>query len=364
MDRGTQSTVRDNGLTTLISGHQLSAVAKLLAVHGFGVPVEIVPLRGGSNNRVYRVDTEDCPILLKVYFQHPEDPRNRLMSEFGFSRFAWTVGLRCLPKPIAADAKSRVGLYEFVSGRAIGAHELTKELILQAVHFFCELNRNKNRPEAARLPQASEACFSFAKHLQRVDTRLKRLSEIGDKSTIDREAAHFIKDGLMPAWQSVSQWVCNMAAKLGFSLGDELTQTQRCVSPSDFGFHNAIMGEDGAIRFIDFEYAGWDDPAKMVSDFFCQPKVPVSMDNYDMFVAHTDWPCMDLETHRRRCFLMLPLYRIKWCCIMLNDFLTVDCQRRRFAEISLDLEKRKEKQLVKARLALESISRKPSIGFC
>ena len=41
----------------------------------------------------------------------------------------------------------------------------------------------------------------------------------------------------------------------------------KCLSPSDFGFHNVIVEKDKILRFIDFEYAGWDDPAKMVSDF-------------------------------------------------------------------------------------------------
>jgi hypothetical protein len=324
--------------------------------HGFGRLVGVLPLCGGANNRVYRVDTELGPLLLKVYFQHPADPRNRLVSEFCFSHFAWSVGLRCLPKPIAADVKNHLGLYEFVSGRLLEAPQVTRKLILEALHFFCELNRSRNRPEAAQLPQASDAYFSFTGHLQCVENRLRRLSEIGDKSIIDQEASRFVRNALIPTWRRVSRSVCDMAAKLDISLEDELPEAQRCLSPSDFGFHNAIMSEDGSVRFIDFEYAGWDDPAKMVSDFFCQPKVPVSMENYDMFVRHTAQPFTDSETHQRRCLLMLPVYRVKWCCIMLNDFLAVDSQRRRFAHMHLDLEKRKEEQLQKAETALQGVS--------
>ena len=35
-----------------------------------------------------------------------------------------------------------------------------------------------------------------------------------------------------------------------------------------------LAGRDGRLWFIDFEYAGWDDPAKTVCDFFCQPGLP------------------------------------------------------------------------------------------
>jgi hypothetical protein len=36
--------------------------------------------------------------------------------------------------------------------------------------------------------------------------------------------------------------------------------------------------------------------------------------------------------HRRRFDLLLPLYRLKWVCIRLNDFLAADAARRSFSE--------------------------------
>ena len=48
----------------------------------------------------------------------------------------------------------------------------------------------------------------------------------------------------------------------------ELEEDEKIISPSDFGLHNAKLGEDGKLAFFDFEYAGWDDPAKTIADFF------------------------------------------------------------------------------------------------
>ena len=63
-----------------------------------------------------------------------------------------------------------------------------------------------------------------------------------------------------------------------------------CLSPSDFGFHNALVDDDGQVTFLDFEYAGRDDPAKLVSDFFCQPEIPVPLDYHATFIdAHGGW---------------------------------------------------------------------------
>ena len=62
-----------------------------------------------------------------------------------------------------------------------------------------------------------------------------------------------------------------------------LAVDKRCLSPSDFGFHNSILDDNGRYYFLDFEYSGWDDPAKMVSDFFLQPAVSVSFEYFDDF---------------------------------------------------------------------------------
>ena len=49
---------------------------------------------------------------------------------------------------------------------------------------------------------------------------------------------------------------------MGLSMSAALPKETRCLSPSDFGFHNALLEATGKLRFVDFEYAGWDDPAK------------------------------------------------------------------------------------------------------
>ena len=51
-------------------------------------------------------------------------------------------------------------------------------------------------------------------------------------------------------------------------------QRLRVLSPSDFGFHNALRRPDGTIVFVDFEYFGWDDPAKMMADAMLHPGNP------------------------------------------------------------------------------------------
>ena len=318
--------------------HLWPAITDLMATAGFVGDFRLSSLTGGANNRVFRVDVNDSQLLLKVYFQHTNDPRDRLGTEFSFSTFAWQKGIRSQPQPLACDPQNRLGLYEFVDGRQLLPHEVTEGMVQQALDFYRELNRHKQLPEARLLPVASEACFTIADHLRCVDRRLLRLQQgVEERTRIDREAAHFIRHELADSWDNIRHSV-HLALglspginELGLALDSEITQEDRCLSPSDFGFHNALLPSDGQLRFIDFEYAGWDDPAKMVCDFFCQPALPVSINYLDMFAEAVVSELSQPEMHLQRIALLLPVHQIKWCCILLNEFLPVGRERRRFA---------------------------------
>jgi hypothetical protein len=114
--------------------------------------------------------------------------------------------------------------------------------------------------------------------------------------------------------------------------GAALAAEERCLSPSDFGFHNAIVEQVGGrgerLRFIDFEYAGWDDPAKTACDFACQVQVPVALELAAVFAREIAGEDHSV-THRID--LLLPVYRIKWCCILLSRLSGVGDARRAFS---------------------------------
>ena len=71
----------------------------LATAAGLGRVRAVVPLSGGANNRVFRVEAASGVALLKSYFRHPDDPRDRLGTEWAFTSFAWDNGVRCIPRP-------------------------------------------------------------------------------------------------------------------------------------------------------------------------------------------------------------------------------------------------------------------------
>lgn len=325
-------------------------VRDLAAAAGLGRVGAVTPLAGGANNRVFRVETAAGVVLLKSYFRHPDDPRDRLGTEFAFSRFAWDNGVRCIPRPIAADPAAGLGLFEYVSGRPLNPGGVTDLAVDQAIEFFRTLNRAK--AHAGTLPKASEACFSLNDHLATVSRRVERLKTIPVGNAVDLAAAGFVENELVPAWDRV----LTAARDTALSLDTRLDAPNRCVSPSDFGYHNAILADDGQLRFIDFEYAGWDDPSKLICDFFCQPARPAPVHAFERFADAIAAEMPEPAVHVQRASLLLPVYRVKWVCIMLNEFQAVGGSRRAFSGTAAEQEQRKTGQLAKARAALAAVS--------
>ena len=313
-----------------------AAVRSLLERAGVSASTQLEPLAGGANNRVCLVRAPERSLVLKSYFLHAADGWNRMRAEWEFVRFAWGAGLRALPEPVAEDSAHGLALYGYVDGRQLEPGEVDAGAVAQASAFFSALNRHR---EAARnLGNAAEACFSIAEHLRTIDRRLEELARIEAREPEDADARAFVRSALLPAWKEIRSGI--MAAA-GSDVDAALDPALRCVSPSDFGFHNAIRTPEGVLKFIDFEYAGWDDPAKLIADFFSQVALPVSPDLFDTFAGEVAAAAGDESgAIPARAALLLPAYTVKWCCILLNEFRPIGQQRREYADSGADTRKR------------------------
>ncbi len=309
--------------------------------------VSVIPRSGGGNNRVFVIQANSRRYIAKQYFVHPSDKRDRLQAEYKFLEYARCLGLRCVPEPLAHILKNHIGLYEFIEGRPIQAYELAPRHIEEAINFFLSLNSPARFGMKDVLPDASEACFSISNQIAMVRQRIARLSNIIPTTPIDKAVFEFVNH-LKRVFEKTAIDVIEASVSSGMNVDEVLALEYRCISPSDFGFHNALLGGDNKVYFLDFEYAGWDDPAKMACDFFCHPAVPVDIKYFDNFLQKVMSFSSNPALLINRALITLPLYRIKWCCIILNEFLPESARRRRFADPDTDPEERKLIQLDKA----------------
>ncbi len=308
----------------------------------------------GGNNRIYRVETAEGLFALKQYFRGQHDKRDRLASEFSFFMYAKQVAPDYIPIPYAQNIEESLALYELIEGRPLTAGDITEREVKQAIQFFCLLNQSTMKNQAKSLPMASEAGFCLNDHLLSVDRRLQELEQAILKDASKTEAQEIIRT-LSHYWRRLVKRYEKIASENNSPIAKPLENSQRCISPSDFGFHNALMLKNKRIKFLDFEYAGWDDPAKMANDFFLQLAVPVPEKFYDLFIQETMAPFPDADQLIQRAKLLKAIFLIKWCCIALNIFVPVNMSRRKFANPNLNVDELRHMQIAKAKILLTTL---------
>jgi hypothetical protein len=314
--------------------------------------VSAEPAAGGGNSRVYRITNElGTDFAAKFYLQPTIEGRSRLDVEYEGLSFLWGSGIRRVPRPIAADHKRGIALYEYIHGAPMPGDSIGTGEIAHVVRFAADLRDLRCRPEAADLHDASEACYSVQSLVANIEKRLRRLQS-ALRSDVQPAAVQYLAHEFVPAFDALKGWT----SVRGTGSGHEIAAEVRTLSPSDFGFHNTLRRDDGELVFLDFEYFGWDDPAKMISDFILHPAMQLTERLKALFVTRmVDCFSAD-ETLVSRLVTTYPLYGLKWCMIMLNEFIPKDLTRRTFAAgDAVDVAAAQARQLEKSRVMLRRI---------
>jgi len=288
---------------TLLEDDQLWAAAARLA--GEAV-MAIVPAREGANSRVFRVELRSATAALKCYPVRPGDVRERLETEWATLRFLSSRGLQAVPTPIAYDREMRLMLMEWIEGEGVTCH--TPAELEDAIGFVLRISELSSAPEASTFGTASEACFSTAEIIRQIDTRLADLRP-------HPLLVSFLANELMPALA-----MAKSAATAGSAAQQQLAPEFRRLIPADFGFHNALRQSDGRLRYVDFDYFGWDDPVKLTADFVLHPGMNLSAYDKQIFAGKMAGAVPEDEEFAARLHRQLPLYAIRWALILLNPF--------------------------------------------
>ncbi|MBI4963458.1 MAG: aminoglycoside phosphotransferase family protein [Desulfomonile tiedjei] len=338
-------------MTTTDPSELVPAIEKLTRT----VVRSVRPLGGGRNSQVYEVHCQDsAKYIAKVYFRHEGDPRDRQAVEVDSLRFMRENGVRPVPGVIAEDRGLGLAIFEFLEGRPIDSRLATEADVEQCVQFLISLNRLKDRDGSERLPDASEAFFSIEDVVGNLWMRLDRLAKCPNMETHQKDFHDFLNTSLMPSVETITAWCTDEAGKIGIGFASRIGRDRQTLSPSDFGFHNALKTETGRIIFLDFEYFGWDDPAKMVCDFILHPGMELRESLKRYFFDGILEGFHEYEALATRIKVVYPLFGLKWCLIILNEFLPREFLRRNFsAKGALDRRELQMKQLAKARLMLE-----------
>jgi len=308
-------------------------------------PKTIEAVRGGGNNRLFKVVTATGAVALKSYKPPDSDDWDRLDHEWTALVFMARHLAGSIPMPIAHDPATGWAALEWVDGARIGKRSATD--IAAALEFAGMLRTLRAAARTEPFTEAREACLCLGDLLSQIDWRLKRLepvaaanAELGDFLDEVRTELAFRRQDALLALDAVAR----------------LPRTLQVLSPSDFGFHNALRRPSGKLVFLDFEYFGWDDPAKLACDVHWHPGMALDPAEQELFTAGFELQARNDPGYHCRITAYRPLIGLRWCLILLNEFLTLGLARRRYAGQTEEASAAQARQLAKARVLYSSVT--------
>ncbi len=326
--------------------------------------IEVVT--GGKNNRGLKIRTAEQAYFLKQYFY---DDCRRFQRETDFMEVLQAQNVPCIAALLGKfnDTDQKGGIQEAALFSALEGALPSKANVVeheaaytsQVAQFIFNINRKAIRQQAAHilparggLGLASEFCREIERRLDTFNG-LENIDLPESLQPLYDALILWMQESFLPAFKRVEKSVLSHFSQ---SLH---TPFQRVLSPSDIGFHNTLQHpKSQQLSFFDFEYAGWDSAEKLVTDFFAQPRYPLDEKNMETFVKEAFPENLALLENARA---LLPLAHLKWALIYLNEFKTLDNERRRFAteyqqDDILAEQNRKQQQFDKAQQRVQRVS--------
>ncbi len=266
-------------------------------------------ITGGRNNKIILAINKNNKYIIKCYSKKKISTYHR---EKFFLKFFNKNNIKNIPTYLFS-IKNNISVIEFVEGKKI--NKINNNHIMQACNFIKSINKN-NLKYKKKLPKASDSCLSYFEHLNLVRNKIKKLNRLVERKYQNEKIFFFLKNKLSPRFNFEEKYLKQNYSQL---LNSKINKKEIIISPSDFGFHNMIQSK--RCFFIDFEYAGIDDPAKLICDFICQPDLQLSEKQVVFFLKNFKIKNKNIKKIIQRSKILLNIHRIKWCCVMLNDFL-------------------------------------------
>jgi Ser/Thr protein kinase RdoA (MazF antagonist) len=235
------------------------------AAHDAGVEiwtqgtVTVRRVRGGFNNALYRVEAEGGSYACKLCVA---DGRRRAAREYGTLRLLRATGLDIAPQPLCLDESCALVpfpavIYRWLPGVPLGPSPTAQQLsaLLDTYHRIHALRRE----EMQHIPllEAGFHWFDFAPYVAEL---YDFLEEYGTWLAASDPDGPTLRDRLAHLVTECVQTLITTTVDPGrgrFPL-------RLCrVDPN---LANAVWGRDGRLRWVDWEYSGWGDPALDLAD--------------------------------------------------------------------------------------------------
>ena len=301
-------------------------------------------IRARENSSVFKIEMKSRKkYVAKLYPDPILDDRKRLKKETKAFSFLHTHGIDSVPKVIWSDCNLNFGLYEWINGSEI--NEVTSDNIIDAVSFIESLAAVSKNTPYAEFRLASAACLSGKMIESQIQDRYRKLHGCADSNPP-------LKDFLEKQFsKALNKMMGNSQKSWPDDLDIQLSKENQLLSPSDLGFHNAFQTK-GGLKFIDFEYFGWDDPAKLTCDFMLHPGMTLADEQKKLWLREMKDIFSEDTSFNQRLAASYCLYGLCWCLMMLNVF--IDSLGEKIISVveNNKIEQKQTKQLEKSKKML------------
>lgn len=278
-------------------------------------------IKGRGNSRIYKLEGANAlSYALKVYPDRQVDMRNRLETEFLACNLLSDKGFPVV-NSIDRDNDMNWAIYSWVEGEI---EVPDGQFVDIALNFVNRLKVLSGVVKANEFQHASEACLSGSEILRQIEERLDRLKGV-DNSLLQS----FLNTEFIPIFNSSTKLA---RIETGKAFDEPIHISQQILSPSDFGSHNAIKNRSGETVFIDFEYFGWDDPVKLACDFYWHPAMNLTPNLKIKWIEEIKAIFANNVEFDIRFQAYMPLIGLRWCLIVLNEFLPSKLAQRIHAD--------------------------------
>jgi hypothetical protein len=266
--------------------------------------------RGGNSGLLKIASESGEKYALKLY--PGRTGHDRLGSEFNGLKLIKANNVVEVPLPFQEHSELNAAMYEWIEGGAV--NQPKDDHIRQALDFLDSLHGLRGHLDFLDFQNASAAFLSGADFEEQLWERFNSLIQFAPEYP---EMYQYLQNELMPIMEKIidrthSEW------RIEPGYCEPLPRTKQTLSPSDFGFHNAIERSNGELVFIDFEYFGWDDPVKIIADFDFHPGMELDAN------LKQQWIDGAIKIYGKevldRLRLVWPMIGLSWCLILLNEY--------------------------------------------
>ena len=229
-------------------------------------------LLGGINNPTYLLKNESTRFVLKKITTDPTPIFDRYLAEKQFLHLANTIGDINTPKLIDFYDADRILILEYLGpDENIDIIKIDEQKINECIKFIQKINSKTELSKEIVQQRAADCYLDLNGHIENINSRILSfdVNHLSDEYKFNASKLLFL---LNKKWKILKEDTLKF-----IDINPDKNKIDKSfliISPSDFGFHNVIIRRR-TNYFIDFEFSGWDDPAKLYCDFILQPKIPI-----------------------------------------------------------------------------------------